>query len=158
MLAPFSTMSGARSPPMASSAMVTRSLKPVRSTQGRSRRLRRDRHHFAAVVMAAGRAHVMRPFELAAIRALDIAHRFEGMMRAAHVATRFGDLLFWDCHGTTLKEPHCGGKTVAKYPKTRILATSMAINDEDYRRINLFRPLPREARRPLCLRAAPRPA
>src|SRR5690242_18804816 len=98
MLAPFTTISGARSPPMASSATTRRSLTSPPPAVGGSRRLCRARHHLAAVVMAAGRAEVMGPLHFAAIRAFDIARRLQRMVRTAHVAAGFGDFLFRNCH------------------------------------------------------------
>src|SRR6266481_4638563 len=100
MLAPFSTMSGARSPPMASRAMMTRSLTRAEPARDGLRRLRCRRHHFAPVVVAAGGAHMVRPLDLAAIRARDVAHGFERVMRPTHVATGLRCFLLRDCHGT----------------------------------------------------------
>src|SRR5581483_457166 len=109
MLAPFTTISGARSPPMASSATTRRSLTsspPV--VRDGSRRLCRARHHLAAIVMAAGRAEVMRALHFAAIRAFDIARRLQRMVRTAHVAAGFGDFLLRNYHGISRKTPHRG--------------------------------------------------
>ena len=51
------------------------------------------------VIMAAGGAHVMRPLQLAAVRAFDPRGRAERMVGPAHVAARFGCLFLWHCHG-----------------------------------------------------------
>src|SRR6185437_8734033 len=110
MLAPFRTMSGARSPPMASRAMMTRSLTRAEPTRDGLRRLRCRRHHFATVVVAAGGAHVVRPLDLAAVRALDVPHGFQRVMRAPHVATRFRRFLLRDCHGTNSQSAPAGRK------------------------------------------------
>src|ERR1700730_7722843 len=100
MSAPWITISGARSPPIASRAMV---IVPgtgaaPRAGQCRSGGGRLRRHHFAAVVIAAGRAQMMRPLQLAAIRTFGIDRRRQLVMRPAHIAARRRDLLFWDGH------------------------------------------------------------
>ena len=93
MLAPFTTMSGACSPPIASSAMTTRLLKAA------SRRLGRCRNHLAPVVIAAGGAEVMRPPQLAAIRAFDVSGWLQRVVRTPHVAARLGGLFLRNGHG-----------------------------------------------------------
>src|SRR5579883_3507079 len=103
MAAPLMTTAGALSPPIASSAMVNGSVTPTappRRAGFRSRGLRL--HHLAPAILAAGRANMMRPGELAAIRALDIRRLAECMVRAAHVAARFGDLFLGYGHGELL--------------------------------------------------------
>ena len=51
------------------------------------------RCHFAAVIVAAGAADVVRALELATIRAFLAGRRLERVMGAAHVATRLGNFL-----------------------------------------------------------------
>ena len=98
--APRTTISGAWSPPMASSAMTIPSATAVGTPRLQSSGvLRRNRHHFAAVVMSARRAHVMGALHLAAVRAFNIGRGFEGVMRAAHVAARFRGLFLRNGHG-----------------------------------------------------------
>src|SRR3984957_17680111 len=100
MSAPLTTMSGACSPPMASSAMTTRLLKAGLSPLPRaSRRLGRCRNHLAPVVMADGGAKVMRPPQLAAIRAFDVSGRLQRVVRTPHVTARLGGLFLRDGHG-----------------------------------------------------------
>src|SRR5207302_1144279 len=41
---------------------------------------------------------MMRPLELAAIRALGVGRRAQRMMRAAHVTARWRGFLFWNGH------------------------------------------------------------
>src|SRR5471032_3269246 len=55
-----------------------------------------DRHVLA--IVAAMRADHVRPLQLAAILALDMGHRRNGVMRATHVASRLGNLLLGNCH------------------------------------------------------------
>src|SRR5208282_3079916 len=103
MSAPFTTMSGACSPPMASSAMTTRLLKagflpPARA----SRRLGRSRNHFASVVIAAGGAEVRRPPQLAAVRAFGVNRRLQRVVGTPHVAARLGGLFLRNGHGMKL--------------------------------------------------------
>src|SRR4051812_9502473 len=85
---------------MASRAMTRRPLttEDPSAAAARSGRSRRHRHDLASIVMAAGRANVVRTLHLAAIRALVVARRREGMMRAAHVAARFRGFLLGDSH------------------------------------------------------------
>ena len=93
---PSMTMPGAWSPPMASTASVNGSLngscRPWRGAPGSGpdRRLHRIAgcRHFAAVVMAAMRADVMRPLELAAVRALAVGRGRQRLVAATHAAPR----------------------------------------------------------------------
>src|SRR5579862_4904585 len=101
MLAPLITTSGALSPPIASRAMfrlpVTGyGLSGARAGPQRLGRVRR--HDLPAVVVAAGRAHVMRALQLAAIRALDGFGRLQCVVRTPHVATRLRHFLLWNSH------------------------------------------------------------
>ena len=57
-----------------------------------------DLGHLPAVVVAAGPAQVVRTLQFAAIRAFGISGRFQGVMRAPHVAARRRSLLFWNGH------------------------------------------------------------
>src|SRR5690349_18444708 len=99
MSAPFTTISGARSPPIASSAIVTMPLTGAALPLGdRSSSRRFGRHHFPAVVIAAGRAQMMRPLQLAAIRALAVSRDRQGVVRAPHVAARRRGLFLRDGH------------------------------------------------------------
>ena len=109
MAAPFTTMAGACSPPIASSAMTSRLFKRrLLPGSGASRRFRRRRADFAAVVLAAGGTNVMRPLQLAAIGAFDVARRLQRMMRTAHIAARGGCLLLWNCHGNVSESAPAG--------------------------------------------------
>src|SRR5690606_27538524 len=98
MSAPRTTMSGALSPPMASSAIVngppTRLGLPIGPRRSGAGVL----DHLAAPVMPAGRAHMVRHCPLAAVRAFDMHRRLEPMMRTAHVAARLADLLLGHGH------------------------------------------------------------
>src|SRR6516164_3031128 len=102
MLAPLTTTSGAWSPPMPSSARTTFSVLIAAPGLGRCglllgrRAVGQDRHVLA--VVAAMRAYRMRPLQLAAILALDISHRRQGVMGPAHVAARLRNLLLGNCH------------------------------------------------------------
>src|ERR1700722_5787118 len=93
------TMSGALSPPMTSRAMVISRLKgvtgPVRSDC-------RGSCHFAPVIMAAGAADMVRPLQLAAIRAFGVGRGRQRMVRATHVATRLGGFLLGNGHRNEL--------------------------------------------------------
>src|SRR3954470_18789478 len=60
------------------------------------RRVGQDCHVLA--VVAAMRANHMRPLQLAAILALDIRHRRQGMVSPAHVAAGFRDFLLGNSH------------------------------------------------------------
>src|ERR1700675_2630807 len=85
---------------MASSAMTIPSATGIDASRRQSSGvLRRHCYHLAAVVIPAGRAKVMRPLHLAAIRALGIGRGLERMMRAAHVAARLGGLFLRNGHG-----------------------------------------------------------
>jgi hypothetical protein len=63
--------------------------------EGLSGRLGDD---FTPVVVTAGGAQVMGPFQLAAIRAFGKGRTGQSMMRSAHVAPRFGGLFLGDGH------------------------------------------------------------
>ncbi len=56
-------------------------------------------NHFAAVVIAAGRADVMWPLQFAAIRAFVVRARNQSMVGPAHIAPGARDLGLWDGHG-----------------------------------------------------------
>src|SRR3954470_22961524 len=105
MSAPCSTIAGARSPPIASTAIVMLPFTgraPCRAACLDAGPLGRRRiglrHDFAPVVMAAGRAEVMRPLQLAAIRAFGVGGGAERVMRTPHVAARGRGLLFRNSH------------------------------------------------------------
>src|SRR6185369_7565493 len=83
------------------SAAVPESAWPARPA-GSGGRLRRRADHLAAVVIAAGRADVMRPLGLAAVRALDMRGRRQGVVGPAHVTARLGNLLLRNCHWFSL--------------------------------------------------------
>src|SRR3546814_2623836 len=59
------------------------------------------RHHFAAIIVTAGTAHMMRALQLATIRALDMGARLQGVMRTPHVTLRAGLLLLRNSHDTS---------------------------------------------------------
>jgi hypothetical protein len=63
---------------------------------GRSRRL--DRQDLAAIVVAAGRADVVRALELVAVRALDERRDADGKVRASLALARLGYLSLGDAH------------------------------------------------------------
>src|SRR4051812_16777024 len=88
MSAPATTSSGARSPPMASTAIRIKALR-----SGRAERL-----DLAALVRAAGRADGVRALRLVTRRARLHAHRGELEVRAPLVAPRLGCLALRDCH------------------------------------------------------------
>src|SRR5256885_15861183 len=91
--APRTTIPGAPSPPMASRATVMRWDKGFEASGKRSSWSGLGRDDFAAVVVSAGAANMVRPLALAAIRALDHRCRLQRMVRAAHIATRFRGFL-----------------------------------------------------------------
>src|SRR5512138_540408 len=64
-----------------------------------------DRHVLA--VVAAMRAHRMRPLQLAAILALEISHRGQPVMGPAHVAAGLGNFLLGNGHD----DLHAGAAT-----------------------------------------------
>src|SRR5690606_37083179 len=94
------------SPPMASSAMVKAAVTPLPlpcqdlrlSCSGRGR----FRNHFAAIVMTAGAADMMRTLQLATIAAFGMGARLQRMMRPTHVALRTGLLFLRNSHDTSL--------------------------------------------------------
>src|ERR1700733_8640921 len=98
MLAPLMTMSGARSPPMPSSAMVIRPLTARSRPPAGSGGLGRARHYLAAVIVAASRTNMVRALHLAAFRAFGKARLRQRMVRSAHAAARCGYSFFRDCH------------------------------------------------------------
>jgi hypothetical protein len=55
-------------------------------------------YHFAAIVVTAGRAHVMGTLQFAAVFALGMRASRNGVMRTTHVATGLGDLLLGNSH------------------------------------------------------------
>src|SRR4051812_42155180 len=57
------------------------------------------RNDLAPVIMAAGRANMVRPFQLAAFGAFGIGLRAKGMVRPAHIALRRRGFSFWNRHG-----------------------------------------------------------
>src|SRR5436190_11253838 len=96
--APASIAAGPPSPPMASIAMRGP------STIARPYCLGLGRDDFAAVVVSAGGAHVVRELELAAVRAFLKLGRRQRVMAAAHVPLRRRGFSLWDSHcGTPLK-------------------------------------------------------
>src|SRR5579862_9227404 len=102
MSAPLTTTSGAWSPPMPSSARMTFSVliaAPVVWRRGLllGRRAVGQNRHVLAVV-AAMRAHRMRPLQLAAILAFDVGHRRNGVMGPAHIAARLRNFFLGYCH------------------------------------------------------------
>src|SRR5690606_16562651 len=95
--APLSTMRGAWSPPMASSAILIRWLTPRVPGAAPSGALGR-RHDLATVVMAAMPAKAVRALQLAAIGALVVGRRRESVMGTAHVAARLRYFLLGNSH------------------------------------------------------------
>src|SRR5204863_2053157 len=85
--APATTSSGALSPPIASTAM-------------RAKRLgeRGERLDLAAAIRLAGRAHLVRPGRLVAVRAEAQARRGDAVLGTALVAARLGGFSLRDCH------------------------------------------------------------
>src|SRR5262249_40172902 len=81
-------------------AVHCRWTRPVTATLGGCSRPRYD---LAPIVIAAGRTEVMRPLQLAAIRAFAKCRRAQRMMRAAHLAPRRRRLLFWYGHNPLVK-------------------------------------------------------
>jgi hypothetical protein len=59
-------------------------------------------NHLAVTVVAAGGAHMMRALTLAAIGALHMPDRLQGVMGAAHVTARLGGFLLRNGHGRKL--------------------------------------------------------
>jgi hypothetical protein len=59
-------------------------------------------NHVAAVIVPAGRADVMGALTFAAVRALHVPDRLQGVVGAAHVATRLRGFLFRDGHRSEL--------------------------------------------------------
>ena len=55
-------------------------------------------NHFAAVIMTARTADVMRQLGLAAVRAFDVTNRLQSVVGAAHVAAGLGGLFLRNSH------------------------------------------------------------
>jgi len=55
-------------------------------------------NHVAAIIVTARRTDVMGALTLAAVRALHMSDRLQGVMGATHVAARLGCFLFRDGH------------------------------------------------------------
>src|SRR5438552_18608626 len=100
MLAPLTARSGARSPPMASSAMLRLPVTAMIQRQGgwSAALCRVRRRNLPAVIVTAGCADMMRTLQFAAVRALQRLGRLQGMVRPPHVATRLGDFFLWNSH------------------------------------------------------------
>src|SRR6478752_9951877 len=100
------TMSGALSPPMASTASVNGPVigwsdacrSPISDPYSAPQRLARC-DDLAPVVVAAMAAHVMRPLQLAAIRALGVGLRRQRMVAAAHAPAGRGGFSLRNGHG-----------------------------------------------------------
>ena len=132
ILAPRTTTWGALSPPMASRAMVSRPVKPLRSRSDAGPSpggppARRDSGYIllndlAVVVVAAGAADVMRTLELAAIPALGIAAGLEGIMGPALVTPGFGDFLLRNRHFSSSFVSGPAGRCPAGQYRGRFLA------------------------------------
>src|SRR5690606_39270516 len=106
MSMPFTTMSGAWSPPIASRAMTMLSGMLMSGSgrpgqQSRSEDLARFQN-FAVPIMSAGAADMMRPFHFAAVRAFLNLRTNQCVMGTAHVALGFGGFSFWYCHFPSL--------------------------------------------------------
>ena len=87
--APATISSGARSPPIASTAIAALTRYGARSA---------ERLDLAALVRLAGRADVVRPLRRLAVRADVHARRLDPVLRAPLVATGLGGFLLRDCH------------------------------------------------------------
>ncbi len=84
MSAPFNTMSGAVSPPMASRAIVRGVSKiHVLSRVGSDRAL--GMHHLAGVIVPTRPAHVMGALQFPTVGAFDVSGGFQGVVRTPHV-------------------------------------------------------------------------
>src|SRR5690242_18903543 len=81
-----------------------------------SGRLRRWWRHLAAVVVAAGCAQVMRPLQLAAIRAFGIGRAGQRVMRPPHITARRRDFFLWNGHLKLLKYERTKRSYLAKIP------------------------------------------
>ena len=110
-LAPRSTARGAKSPPIASIAIlrVLVTLKPATfacwlygapSFSDSLDRFRVD--NFAVPVISTSATDMMRLFQLAAIRALTIRSRFQRVVRPPLAASGSGNLGFRNCHNSCL--------------------------------------------------------
>src|SRR5262249_36332426 len=100
MSAPLSTIWGARSPPIASRAIVIVALmgRALRAGDRRSRILRFLRCYFASVVVTARLTDVVRPLQFAAIRTFGVTWSAQRMVRAPHIAARGRDFLLRNGH------------------------------------------------------------
>src|SRR5436190_18940903 len=83
---PATITAGPISPPMASTAM--RGLTSIRGAPCPRCRSGLGRNDLAAVIVAAGRAEIVRKLELTAVGALLEARRSQRVMAAAHIALR----------------------------------------------------------------------
>src|ERR1700746_2507540 len=100
-MAPRTTSRGAKSPPIASTAMRTSAIRrggPCRSALPLCRRRHLDRHRLASVVVAARWADVMGALQLVAMVALDQWRRRNGQVRAALALACFRYLSLGNAH------------------------------------------------------------
>src|SRR5579862_2553706 len=93
-IAPSTSDLGARSPPMASTAMVV--------IGSRSSLLFGDLDYFPALVFSAMRAYAVRDLGLVAARTLRQNRSAERIVRAARRSAAFGMTSFWIRHGSSL--------------------------------------------------------
>src|SRR3954452_1162158 len=100
------TMSGALSPPMASTASVkgpvigwSDACRSSASGPYRAPQRLAGRDDLAPVVMAAMAAHVMRPLQLAAIGAFGMGLVRQCLMAAAHAPAGRAGFSLWNGHG-----------------------------------------------------------
>jgi hypothetical protein len=95
LMAPRTISRGAKSPPIASTAMRISGASAL-SALGRGVDL--HRHHLAAVVIAASGADMMGALQLMAMRAFHKGRRADGQVRTPLALSRLGYLSLGDAH------------------------------------------------------------
>src|SRR6185295_2721117 len=98
-MAPRTISRGAKSPPIASTAMR---ISDAASALAFGRRGGLDRDDLAAVVVAAGRTDAVRQLQLVAMRALHQGWRADRQMGASLTLARLRDLSLGDAHARLL--------------------------------------------------------
>jgi hypothetical protein len=95
---------------MASTEIVGRSLNlGFPSDADEALRVLRNPGHFAAVVMAAGWAHMVGAFDLAAVGTFDESLSPQGVVGAPFVSAGLGYFFLWYCHGSDVSFVGCIG-------------------------------------------------
>ena len=110
-MAPRTTSRGAKSPPIASTAMRTSAIRRGRTSRSALPLCRRghlDRHRLAAVVVAARRADVVGALQLVTVVAFDQRRSADSQVRAALALACFRYLSLGDAHANNSLEADHG--------------------------------------------------